>query len=431
MRRLCPTDRGAAGAAGGPAGLGAWLLAGGPAARDLSVALDVGLRLQRLAAWLDLLANRGADFAADVKFLTDCVAKWWGSIPEARAFFLIHEIDTYAQQRKAHCSREVGLLGSNESQHTEHKVEILIAGDAAHLRTWSWAVEIWRRYASIHGFSLHVDSGHQAPQVALAGCDGLSEVGNDSSAEMSRAAFGAVLGTAAAAASPTLAAFRGGLHAVSALWMKWLVARQYLSAEAASPDARSSWFVLVEPDMLLSPRCLQWSLQTVLAGYRRDVVIRRPWKLGLNSGFVALRRPGGLRFVEAVLAKSAWPALPLGDDDAFMESLLELDGRYGSECLALLWPSQPEAYSLERYRNCWAAHFTGGADLIDPAKVDLNFVFGANLPIGFPFISHPGGASREEKHKLVDAWRRWNESAQECTLGSHPPFCPPEFAICG
>eukprot|EP00927_Polykrikos_kofoidii_P067225 TRINITY_DN62738_c0_g1_i1.p1 TRINITY_DN62738_c0_g1~~TRINITY_DN62738_c0_g1_i1.p1 ORF type:complete len:505 (-),score=55.42 TRINITY_DN62738_c0_g1_i1:87-1478(-) len=403
--------------------------------RDLSRASTALARLRRIRSWLLQQDLHNASTAA---FARERVETWWGSVEEAHEFFLKHEARAYAQSRRSTqvlSARLSPLRASNDGpadvKHTNtggntrrfaelEAVTVLLAGDVAHVKSWALSVDLWREYAHRHLISLRIDTGggETIPRID----NGFVDDGGSHDEEM--------LAEIAGLATPDIEAARPG----GSSWRKWLAVRRALDEPSrTATQGKTGWIVLVELDMLLSPQCFGWDMRHILRQSDSDFVLRRP-RAGLNTGFLALRHGDtSRRLVASVLAKGAgWRWLPRADDDALAESLLELDYHYSSECLQRIWPARSEDYRVLTYQTCWNAHWRGGADFVDPANVDLNYLItGDSPPPYFPFLTHLAGCRPTDKGGWLAAWRAWNATAWNCTLGSEAPLCPEGLAICG
>ena len=88
------------------------------------------------------------------------------------------------------------------------------------------------------------------------------------------------------------------------------------------------------------------------------VVVRdTPPNQEINAGFAIIANTSvGRAFLRMVLEKRSWFSLPLMDQDAFTESMLELagHGRYPSTCMRYIWlPPGKADYSVLNYASCW------------------------------------------------------------------------------
>jgi len=213
---------------------------------------------------------------------------------------------------------------------------------------------------------------------------------------------------------------------VGKAWNRWYALRRHLDAY--------EWVFTADPDQFPSWECfnsvpLSEALKSVDAearGRTPPVVVMRdfPRYHTLNSAGIFFRGGAASRLLlEILFGRAFWEGCADFDQSAFDHTILEftdlwakvsLGGQLQSHrCLVEQFPSLENRNSLEPYVNCWHDYMdrlfgpyeqrqfgTSPMRLVDPAKIDINYVVGGRTSKDAPLIWHQAGKNKHYREPV-------------------------------
>mmetsp|Transcript_25903 Transcript_25903/g.72873 ORF Transcript_25903/g.72873 Transcript_25903/m.72873 type:complete len:599 (+) Transcript_25903:227-2023(+) len=248
---------------------------------------------------------------------------------------------------------------------------------------WKGQLEVWKAYASVHGWRWHADDTPYFDGTLFAKFFGLYWASTDAAHAGFERQFQYLIPMPGRMEIPTAsfviasarsAALRGGLVVFTQPPKYW---DSLEALHAVLP--LNSWTIWIDYDFTMSPCCFEeFSLRDLIQpdgdGHLPHVIVRDSPREDYhhhcaNAGFFIIRNsPIGRLFVDLAQQKRQWPGLPYGYQAALAESLLELLGMergwrakgasgkpaYASTCLPLMATAGPMGHmSYANFCQCY------------------------------------------------------------------------------